>query len=101
VTLIILLFGCFATMRAQTAATKPTPSPTASPAPVVTVSPLPEQKAYDEARRIKDPEKKIEALEKVIKEFPDRFASIQARNEVLDTLIRNFPTQTERNQSSR
>lgn len=96
VTLIILLFGCFATMRAQTAATKPTPSPTASPAPVVTVSPPPEQKAYDEARRIKDPEKKIEALEKIVKDFPERFQAFQARNDVLDTLIRNFPTQTER-----
>ena len=66
-TFIILLFGCFATMRAQTAAAKPTPSPTASP--VVTVGPPPDQKAYDEARRIKDPEKKIEALEKIVKDF--------------------------------
>ena len=96
VALIILLPGCFATIGAQTAATKPAPSPTASPAPVAAVSPPPEQKAYDEARRIKDPEKKIEALEKLVKDFPDRFQAFQARNEILDTLIRNFPTQTER-----
>ncbi len=56
----------------------------------------PDQKAYDEARRIKDPQKKIDALEKVIKDFPDRFVAFQARNDVLDTLIKNFPDQKQR-----
>lgn len=96
VTLTILLLGCCATTQAQTAATTPSPSPTASPASVVTVSTPPDQKAFDEARRIKDPEKKIEALEKFVKEYPDRFTAFQARNDILDTLIKNFPTQTDR-----
>jgi tetratricopeptide (TPR) repeat protein len=56
----------------------------------------PDQKAYDEARRIKDPQKKIDALEKVIKDFPDRFVAFQSRNDVLDVLIKNFPDQKQR-----
>jgi tetratricopeptide (TPR) repeat protein len=56
----------------------------------------PDQKAYDEARRIREPQKKIEALEKMIKDFPDRFFASQARYDILDTLIRNFPDQKDR-----
>src|SRR6476619_4880974 len=33
---------------------------------------------------------------RIVKDFPERFTAFQARNDVLDTLIRNFPTQTER-----
>jgi tetratricopeptide (TPR) repeat protein len=65
-----------------------TPAATA-PAPVM----APDQKAYDEARRVKDPRKRIEALEKVITDFPDRFGAFQARNDVLDILIKNFPNE--------
>jgi tetratricopeptide (TPR) repeat protein len=56
----------------------------------------PAQKAYDEARRIKDPKQKIEALEKVIKDFPEGFQAFQARNDVLDALIKNFPDQQDK-----
>jgi len=94
--LIMFAFGLFATAQAQTAVTTPSPSPSATPTPVITVSTPPDQKAYDEARRIKDPEKKIEALEKMTRDFPDRFTTVQARNEILDTLIKNFPTQIDR-----
>ena len=92
--LIIFAFGCFATAHAQTVVTTPSPSPGTSP--TMAPAPPPDQKAYDEARRIKDPEKKIEALEKMVKDFPDRFTALQARSDILDTLIRNFPTQTGR-----
>ena len=68
-----------------------TPSATAPP-PVIP----PDQKAYDEARRIKDPQKKIEALEKVINDFPNGFIGSQARYDVLDTTIKSFPTQTDK-----
>src|SRR4030095_7273342 len=47
-------------------------------------------------RRIKDPGKKIEALEKVTKDFPNAFVASQARYEVLDAIIKNFPKETER-----
>jgi tetratricopeptide (TPR) repeat protein len=76
------------TTQSQPAAT---PSATAPP-PVMP----PDQKAYDEARRIKDPQKKIDALEKVIKDFPNGFAGSAARYDLLDTTIKNFPTQTDR-----
>ena len=72
------------------------PSPTQSPAATALPTPAPAQKAYDEARRIKEPNKKIEALEKVLKDFPEGLVVMQARSEVLDTLIKNFPTQTDR-----
>ena len=42
------------------------------------------------------PQKKIEALEKVIKDYPDRFVALQARNEILDALIKNLAEQKER-----
>src|SRR6266481_7539709 len=70
--------------------------PAGPPATTPTPPPIPpEQKAYDEARRIKEPQKKIEALEKVIKDYPERFVAFQARNEILDALIKNFPDQKE------
>jgi tetratricopeptide (TPR) repeat protein len=83
--------------HAQTVVTTqaPTPSPSSSPAATLPAPP-PEQKAYDEARRIKDPQKKIEALEKVSKDFPNAFVASQARYEILDTVIKNFPKETER-----
>lgn len=95
---LIFLFGCFMNASAQPTVPVPKTSPSATPTPAPAVAPTlpPDQKAYDEARRIKDPEKKIEALEKVAKDFPERFTAFQARNDVLDTLIKNFPTQTAR-----
>ncbi len=93
-TVIILVFVFFATTQGQTVTTKPAPSPSATP--VTAPAPPPDQKAYDEARRIKDPDKKIEALEKIVKDFPERFTAFQARNDILDTVIKSFPTQTDR-----
>src|ERR1051325_6786726 len=92
----ILIVLVFSSARSQPATANASPSPTQSPAAVALPTPLPEQKAYDEARRIKEPEKKIEALEKGAKDFPDRFVAMQARGDVLDTLIKNFPAQTDR-----
>ena len=96
--LIVLLLSCFVVTRSQQVVTvsSPTPSPTQPPAPIALPTPAPDQKAYDEARRIKDPQKRIEALEKVVKDFPDKFAAFQARNDVLDAYIKNFPTQTDK-----
>jgi TolA-binding protein len=90
---IVIAIG-FSVARSQPATASP--SPTQSPAAVASPTPPPQQKAYDEARRIKEPEKKIEALEKVVKDFPEGFVVMQARGEVLDTLIKNSPTQTDR-----
>jgi len=96
--LIVLLLSCFVVTRSQQVApvASPTPSPAQSPAPVAPPAPAPEQKAYDEARRIKDVEKRIEALEKVTKDYPDKFVTFQARSDVLDAYIKNFPTRTDK-----
>ncbi len=96
--LIVLLLSCFVVTRSQQVVTvsSPTPSPRQPPAPIALPTPASDQKAYDEARRIKDPQKRIEALEKVVKDFPDKFAAFQARNDVLDAYIKNFPTQTDK-----
>jgi tetratricopeptide (TPR) repeat protein len=86
-------------MHAQQVIPVPSGSPTTTPPATTTPAPpaIPlDQKAYDEARRIKDPQKKIEALEKVNKDYPDRFVAYQSRNDVLDALIKNFPNQKER-----
>jgi tetratricopeptide (TPR) repeat protein len=95
--LFALFLGCVTAQTEKTAAPPATPaaaSPTPPPARMPT--PQPDQKAYDEARRIKEPQKKIDALEKVIKDYPNGFVAFQARSEVLDVLIKNFPTQTDR-----
>src|SRR5256885_7965932 len=96
--LIVLLLSCFVVTRSQQGVTvsAPPPSPTQSPAPIALPTPAPDQKAYDEARRIKDPQKRIEALEKMVKDFPDKFAAFQARNDVLDAYTKNFPKQTDK-----
>lgn len=96
--LIVLLLSCFVVTRSQQVApvASPTPSPAQSPAPVAPPPPAPEQKAYDEARRIKDVEKRIAALETVARDYPDKFAGFQARNEVLDVYIKNFPSRTDK-----
>jgi len=96
--LVLLLLSCFVVTRSQQVApvASPTPSPAQSPAPVALPTPAPEQKAYDEARRIKDVAKRIEALEKVAKDYPDKFVTFQARSDVLDAYIKNFPTRTDK-----
>ena len=65
VAIFVLLFVGFAT-PAQTVVTTTQNTATATPSPspaAPAATPLPEQKAYDDARRIKDPQKKIDALD--------------------------------------
>jgi len=93
--LLFCLLISLPTAQAQQIATVPAGPPAKTPTVILPAVP-PEQKAFDEARRIKEPQKKIEALEKVIKDYPERFVAFQARNEILDALIKNFPDQKER-----
>ncbi|MGH9935027.1 MAG: hypothetical protein ACREAM_02205 [Blastocatellia bacterium] len=76
-------------------AAKPTPTPTPAPTPAPPASaarPMPaDQKAYMEASRIKDPQKKIEALEKFLDQYPDSFMTSAAHLDVLDALIKSQP----------
>ena len=75
---------------------KPTPTPpTPQPAPAQRVMP-PDQKAYLDAARIKDPLKKIEALEKFLEQFPDSFSVSSAHLDILDALIKSQPENKEK-----
>jgi hypothetical protein len=56
----------------------------------------PDQKAYAEASRITDPEKKIEALEKFRKDFPESTMEQSAGLNILSTLVQKLPKQTDR-----
>src|SRR5262245_53970207 len=69
-------------------AAKPTPTPT--PAPVARPTPN-DQRAYMEASRIKDPQKKIEALEKFLDQYPDSFMTSSAHLDILDALSKSQP----------
>lgn len=99
ISLIFCLFASLAAAQAQqqiiTVQSTQTAPPAGQPAQPAPAMP-PDRKAYDEARRTKEPQKKIEALEKMIKDFPDSFLASQARYDILDTLIRNFPDQKDR-----
>ena len=54
----------------------------------------PDQKAYNDAQKITDPAKKLEALEKLKKDFPEsNFAAVAADNAILGTLAK-MPEQT-------
>jgi len=93
--IFVLLFAGFVAHAQTVTTTANTAAPSQSPA-TAAPTPLPEQKAYDEARRIKDPLKKIDALDKVIKDYPEKFQATMARNDLLDVYVKNFPTQTDK-----
>jgi tetratricopeptide (TPR) repeat protein len=56
----------------------------------------PEQKALSEARKIKDPGKKVDALEKYTKDYPNSLMLGTVQEMILDSLIKNWPDQKER-----
>jgi hypothetical protein len=56
----------------------------------------PDTTAYQEANRIDDPARKIEALEKFKKDFPDSPSVISANVSILATLTSRMPDQTAR-----
>src|SRR5262249_12488864 len=82
------------TPQSNTAA-KPTPTP--APQPPVAIRPMASDlKAYTDATRIKDPQKKIEALEKFIDQFPESFYISNAHVDSLDALIKSQPQNKEK-----
>jgi thiol-disulfide isomerase/thioredoxin len=56
----------------------------------------PDIKAINEAGKITDPEKKIEAYQKVKKDFPDSVGASVADSRVLSTLVKKMPDQKAR-----
>jgi thiol-disulfide isomerase/thioredoxin len=56
----------------------------------------PDTKAFQEANRITEPAKKIEALEKFKKDFPNSTSLISANTNILSTMASKMPDQTAR-----
>src|ERR1017187_7026691 len=56
----------------------------------------PDEKAYREAGKMADPEKKIAALEGIKKDFPDSRYVSAANWQIFNTLIQKMPDQKER-----
>src|SRR5262245_21858080 len=75
-------------------AAKPTPTP-APPPPAARPMPA-DQKAYMDASRIKDPQKKIEALVKFLDQYPESFMTGAANMDILAALIKSQPESKEK-----
>ena len=73
-------------------------TPPAKPTPPVPATPTmgPDQKAYTEAMALKDPDKKIEALEKFMNDYPDSPGISLSHRGIFDTLVKSHPDQIER-----
>jgi tetratricopeptide (TPR) repeat protein len=56
----------------------------------------PDQKAFNDANALKEPDKKIAAMEKFAADFPDSSALYRAHQIIFETLIKNTPNQTAR-----
>ncbi|MEO8371298.1 MAG: Omp28-related outer membrane protein [Candidatus Solibacter sp.] len=88
-------------LPAAGAQTTPTPTPAPKPAagdeakPAVRETP-PDQKAYTDALKITEPEKKIEALQKMKKDFPDSVYAGIVDSAVFGTLVEKMPDQKDR-----
>src|ERR1039458_8774883 len=96
----VLTALCFSLALAGAGAHTPpaaTPTPAAAdPAkPSVRETP-PDQKAYNEATKITDNEKKIAALEKLKTDFPGSMYASIADSQIFSTLIQKMPEQKDR-----
>ena len=79
------------TAHAQAQAQNPPPSTSPTPPPMP-----PDLKAYQDANRISDPQKKVEALEKVIADFPKSSNIYNVHQAIMNTLIKKMPDQKDR-----
>ncbi len=75
----------------EQAAVKPAPTPSPTPRAMP-----PEMKAVMDAQRIKDPDKKIEALEKAIADNPNSPYVTMAHQTILETLVKLTPRQPDK-----
>jgi tetratricopeptide (TPR) repeat protein len=67
--------------QAQPQSTQPQTPPT----------PPPDRKAFTDANAIKEPDKKIEAMEQFMKDFPDSQQVTAANQAIFETLVKNHP----------
>ncbi|HMV47412.1 MAG TPA: hypothetical protein PLD20_12310 [Blastocatellia bacterium] len=55
-----------------------------------------DRKAYTDATKITDPDKKVDALEKFIADFPKNSSVMFAHQTIFDTLVKNHPEQKDK-----
>jgi tetratricopeptide (TPR) repeat protein len=55
----------------------------------------PDRRALVEARRIRDPQQRVDALRRVVREFPKSDYAARANRLLLETLVREFPDRLE------
>ncbi len=101
ISLMLLLICTVSSILAQQSTAPPPPQPQPRPTGAASVAPAvpalpPDRRAYTDALRITDPQKKLEALEKYVADFPDSVGIQQANQQILTTLIKNWPDQTDR-----
>jgi tetratricopeptide (TPR) repeat protein len=89
--LVILIATAFGQNPPQNPPQNPAQKGAQTPAPMP-----PDRRAYSEASAIRDADKKIEALDKFIKEFPDSSLVYSAHMGIVDALVRNHPQETAR-----
>lgn len=80
-----------ATVMAPPAPAPQTPAATPQPAPPAAPAPTPDTKAYNDANRLTDPDKKVEAMRAFIKDFPDSTRKTSAHQAIFDTLVKSRP----------
>ena len=71
------------------------------PAAFLTIVPAqtsmtPDRKAYTEANKIKEPDKKIAAMEKFIADFPKSQSVYSAHQAIFETLVKSYPEQKDK-----
>lgn len=97
VTLLFCLLSALSNPEGSRALAQGVAAPPAPPQPVPQMAPMaPDRKAYTDAARIADPQKKIEALEKFIADFPRSSMIGPAHQSIASALIKNTPDQTAR-----
>jgi hypothetical protein len=76
-----------------TATPPPAPTPAQSPPAASPPAPAltPDAKVYNDANRLTDPDKKVEAMRAFIKDFPDSPRKTTAYQAIFDTLVKNRP----------
>jgi thiol-disulfide isomerase/thioredoxin len=87
--ILTALCFCLALSGANAQTTPPDAKPEVRETP-------PDQKAYTEAGKITDPEKKIAAYEKLKTDYPDGVYAGMADSQILNTLVQKMPDQTDR-----
>jgi hypothetical protein len=95
---LLLALACAATAQTPppTPAEAPKPAPDADKPKPAAPEVAPDLKAFNEAGKIADPEKKIQALEKWKTDYPHSAMRSAADSSILSTLIKKFPDQKDR-----